>query len=98
MWRGVPLQTFVDKHNAPFRNFISEGVDQQTLNDLGFDEESHVMHDKFTWANIACEVGLFSSVGNAKKAGWNIPIDEGFSEACFHVKNAPIFVFIFKQS
>lgn len=31
-------------------------------------------------AKLLADLGLFSSIGQAKKAGWSIPIPEGFSE------------------
>lgn len=31
-------------------------------------------------AKLLLDLGLFSSVGQAKKAGWNIPIPDGFSD------------------
>jgi hypothetical protein len=55
------------------------------------------MHPKFNWANIAATIELFSSVGVAKKSGWDIPIEDGFTEAFFSKSDGtPLFVFIIK--
>lgn len=106
-WRGVPLFSIIDPENWPKLsrmtslrtfNFISEKfVDSENLILMGFDSNNIVMHEKFNWSNIAATIGLFSSAGAAKKAGWQIPIEDGYSEAFFSKSDGtPLFVFILK--
>lgn len=95
-WRGFPLSTISDKYGDPGYQFVSENFD--SFDDYGFDPEFCIfMHNKFTWANIAAMIGLFSSAGAAKNAGWNEPIEEGYSEAFFSRSDGtPLFVYVFK--
>jgi len=98
-WRGIPLKIISDRHKTHTFNFISERFNNpDDLNAYGFDDvECVVMHSKFNWANISATIGLFPSVGIAKKSGWDIPIDDGFTEAFFSRSDGtPLFVFIMK--
>jgi len=104
-WRGVPLFSIIEKYLSPqYRptvsvfNFISQKfVDSEDLILLGFDDDNIVMHEKYNWSNIAATIGLFPSAGAAKKAGWQIPIEDGYSEAVFSKSDGtPLFVFILK--
>jgi hypothetical protein len=97
-WRGVPLWVIADRHKTPTINFVSEQFNNpDAWKEIGFDDDCVVMHSKFTWANIAAHIGLFPSAGAAKKSGWNIPIDDGYSEAFFtRSDGTPLFVFIMK--
>ena len=95
-WRGVPLQTIVDKHKTPHFNFISETTTEDES--LGFSkDDSILMHSKFNWANVVATIGLFTSASVAKKNGWDISIADGYSEAFFSKSDgSPLFVFILK--
>jgi len=87
------------RNNTPEINFVSEELlDSPDLEALGFDRNDCIpMHSKFTWAQIVAHIGLFSSVGEARKAGWAIPLEPGFHEAFFSSSNGqPLFVFIMK--
>jgi len=91
-WKGVPLNVIVEKHGTPSFSFATE----ETKNEDGF-EGAILMHPKFNWANIGATIGLFPSVGIAKKSGWDVPIEQGFSEAFFSKSDGtPLFVFIYK--
>lgn len=94
-WKGIPLSLIVDRHKCISHEFVSENFEDFDI--MGFNQNALKMHKKFTWANIVANIGLFSSVGTAKKSGWDIPIESGFSEAIFWKSNGqPLFVFIFK--
>ncbi len=99
-WRGFPLYVIAKKYKSSIFNFVSEKYNNpDDLKDIGFDDGGCiiVMHSKFNWANIAASIGLFPSVGIAKKSGWPHQIDEGYAEAYFSKSDGtPLFVFIMK--
>ena len=98
-WRGFPLHMISKRNNTPEVHFVSESLlDSPDLESLGFNRDSCIpMHEKFTWAQIVAHIGLFSSAGEARRAGWAIPIEPGFNVAFFSSSNgAPLFVFILK--
>jgi hypothetical protein len=100
-WKGVPLSVICDRHGTPTFSFVSENVSSEQAELLGFGNvnSKHItMHPKYTWANIASDIGLFPSVSMAKNAGWNVPIENGYSEAFFsRADGTPLFVFVFKE-
>ena len=63
-------------------NFVKPGVfDLPEIFQWGFERENSIeIESHWTMANIAVEMGLFPSLGQAKKNGWNDPIPEGFTE------------------
>ena len=97
-WKGAPLFHFVNRHQTPTFNFVvSERLrNSSDLETLGFDENDCIfVHEKFSWANVAAHIGLFASASDARKSGWNLPLEEGFTEAFFSSSNGkPLFVFI----
>lgn len=98
-WRGEPLENIRARHNARCFNFVSESLQHSDdLKVLGFEDENIIwMHDKFTWANIASQIGLFASTTIAKGSGWNVALESGFAEAFFSRSDGtPLFVFILK--
>jgi len=54
------------------------------------------IEDNWTMANIMSIVGIFPSVSQARKNGWNKPIPEGFSD--MRVGKSKIRVAIFKEA
>lgn len=46
---------------------------------LGDDEEFILIEDGWLMAHIMHRVGIFPSVGQARKQGWDKPISEGFT-------------------
>ncbi len=55
--------------------------DLPEIDQWGFEREDSIkIESHWTMANIAVEMGLFSSLGQAKKNGWGDPIPEGFTE------------------
>ena len=98
-WRGEPLYNIAERNKGcPTYNFVSENFED--FDEYGFDINSCTpIHSKFTWANIVSHIGLFPSTGQAKKSGWDIPIEDGYTEAFFSKSDGtPLFVFIFKTS
>lgn len=90
------FQFFCDNHPgvATF-NFVSE----RRLADvdlLGVEEsDCQVLTKVSTWAHIVSATGIFSSISKARNAGFNVPIEPGFSEAFFSRSDGtPLFVFI----
>jgi hypothetical protein len=63
-------------------NFVKPGLFSLPESDWwGFEPEDSIeIQPHWTMANIAVEMGLFPSVGQAKKNGWDKPIPEGFTE------------------
>lgn len=63
-------------------NFVRKGVFSLPEKDwLGFTPEDSVeLEPHWTMAHIAVEMGLFPSVGQARKNGWKDPIPEGYTE------------------
>lgn len=87
-WRGVPLSLIAERNKVPTFVFVSS---------KDKDPNGILMHEKFTWANVVAHIGLFNSVGTARKSGWDIPIEGGYTEAFFSKSDGtPLFVFIVK--
>jgi hypothetical protein len=63
-------------------NFVKPGLFNLPESDwLGFEPDDSIeIQPHWTMANIAVEMGLFPSVGQARKNNWNGPIPEGFTE------------------
>lgn len=97
-WRGIPLHTIVEEFGCPTHNFVSE--DFEDFDIMGFKKDNcTIMHSKFNWSNIVADIGMFPSAGQAKKNGWFIPIESGYTEAVFLGRwGEPLFVFIFKTN
>lgn len=101
-FRGIPLSIISDRYDVETINLVSENIKQNYshyFDEFGFNkDECEFFHSKFTWANVAVKAGLFNSVGNARKSGWFIPIEFGYSEAIFFVGyGEPVFVYILNQ-
>jgi len=77
---GLPETAFQGKNRIVF-DFILQGVSEEEANFFGMTwENSIAIEPHWTMAHIIKEVGLFPSVGQAKKNGWDKPIEHGFSE------------------
>ena len=61
-------------------NFLSPKVSDKDRDLFGFDDENIMIEDHWLLAHVMHRAGVFSSVGIARKNGWNKPIPEGFSE------------------
>ena len=63
-------------------NFVRKGVfDLPETDWWGFDPEDHIeIQEHWTMAHLAVEMGLFPSVGQARKNNWDGPIPHGYTE------------------
>ena len=61
-------------------NFLSPKVSDKDRDLFGFDDENIMIGDHWLLAHVMHRAGVFSSVGIARKNGWNKPIPDGFSE------------------
>ena len=63
-------------------NFVKPGVfDLPEIDHWGFEKKDSIeIQSHWTMANLAVEMGLFPSLGQAKKNGWGDSIPEGFTE------------------
>ena len=62
---------------------------------FGEGEVFTIIEDNWLMAHIMHRAGIFLSVSQAKKNGWNKPIPDGFNE--FRVGKARKQIFIFKE-
>lgn len=77
--------------------FVKKGVFNLPESDWwGFDPDDSIeIQPCWTMAHIAVEMGLFPSVGQARKNGWDGPIPHGLTEQrrigkmkkCMHIHN-----------
>ena len=63
-------------------NFLQPKVSDKDIELFGFMDAPNCFHIEDNWimAHVMHMAGVFSSVGIARKNGWNKPIPEGFSE------------------
>ena len=64
-------------------NFIHPKMSEKDMKAFGFwEDKDSAWHIEDVWcmAHIMHLIGVFPSVGIARKNGWNKPIPEGFSE------------------
>ena len=57
------------------------------------DDTFIIIEDKWTMAHIIHKAGIFPSVSQARKNGWNKPIPTGFSHFIIGKKKREVFVF-----
>ena len=60
------------------RDFVHPNISDLDLEFLGFDGENVLIKEHWTMAHIMHNVGIFDSVNQARKNGWNKPIPTGF--------------------
>ena len=74
-------------------NFVSKNI---TTNDFelffGDDEIATTIQNHWIMAHVMAEAGIFSSVGQARKNGWNKPIPDGFSEHIIGKKKTQVTI------
>ena len=65
-------------------NFISKNVSPMDIilffSPEDINEKFDLIENNWNMSHIMTKVGIFPSVSQARKNGWNIPIIEGFSE------------------
>jgi hypothetical protein len=76
-------------------NFIADNI-SDTDKELffGLDEDFVIIENGWSMAHVMHRAGIFPSVSQAKKNGWNIPIPDGFNEFIVGKKRKQIFTFI----
>ena len=60
-------------------NFIHKETKESDLESFGFDDENVLLEDGWMMAHVMHRAGIFPSVGQARKNGWDKPIPEGMS-------------------
>jgi len=76
-------------------NFVSQtatGGDIELFFDPKGNDTINVMGDNWAMSHIMCAVGMFPSVSQARKNGWNKPIPDGFSEMTVGKKRIKITI------
>lgn len=61
---------------------------------FGLDENFIEIESHWTMAHVMHKAGVFSSVSQAKKNGWNKDIPDGFNEFIVGKKRKQVFTFI----
>jgi hypothetical protein len=96
--KDFPPEAFSGPTQKVF-DFIKEGVSEESANYVDMSWQNAIaIQPGWTMAHIAKEIGLFPSVSQAKKNGWDKAIEEGYSEKggmgkqkliCFFIWNPP---------
>ena len=77
---GLPETAFQGDSQIVF-DFIRQGVSEEEATQFGMTwENSIAIEPHWTMAHIIKEVGHLPSVGQAKKNGWDKPIEPGYTE------------------
>jgi hypothetical protein len=92
--KDMPESAFVRPNKLIF-DFILQGVTEEESNEVGMTWDNAIeIQPHWTMAHIAVAMGHFPSVGQAKKNGWNQPIEFGYSErGGVGKKNLCFFIF-----
>ena len=61
-------------------NFLSPKVNDKDRDSFGFDDENIILEDGWIMAHVMHRAGVFPSVSQARKNGWDKPIPKGMSE------------------
>ena len=76
----LPEECFTGENRWVF-DFIKQGVSEEDANFMGMSWENAIaIEPHWTMAHIAVAMGIFPSVGQARKNGWSSPIETGYSE------------------
>lgn len=76
----LPKEAFVKPHKIVF-DFIKDGITEEEANVVGMSWNTAIaIQPHWIMAHIAVEMGIFESVSQARKNGWNKPIETGYSE------------------
>jgi len=73
-------------------NFIHPNVSSKDRDIMGFDDENIMIEDGWIMAHVMHKVGIFPSVGQARKNGWDKPIQPGFSEFTVGKMKKKVFI------
>ncbi len=76
------------------RDFVHSSISDGDLEMLGFDENINTLvEDHWTMAHIMHSAGIFTSVGQASKNCWNMPIPTGFWQKRIGKKKTLVSIF-----
>ncbi len=78
-------------------NFIKTNRESDKELFFGPDETFIVIEDHWLMAHVMHKAGIFPSVSQARKNGWNKPIPEGFNIHVVGKKRKEIFTFVEKK-
>ncbi len=90
-----PLWPQAKNHQEKTFSFIKQGITENEANEVGLsfnESNTFVIESHWCMAHIVHAIGIFPSVGQARKNGWDFPIDRGYTEFA-HTKKC-IFCFI----
>jgi len=77
-------------------NFIHPNVSSKDRDIMGFDDcdtdENIMIEDGWIMAHVMHKAGVFPSVGQARKNGWDKPIQPGFSEFTVGKMKKKVFI------
>ena len=99
------------KRNGDNMNFIKEGTSFEDLDlffgplpkkpsDLTDEDTFHIIEEHWIMAHILHKAGIFPSISQARKNGWNKPIPEGFTILTVgkKAKKKDLFIFVEKSA
>ena len=61
-------------------NFVSPDIEANDLEMFGMDDENIILEENWILAHVMHAAGLFPSISEARKNGWNKPIPAGLSD------------------
>ena len=65
--------------NVNEKDFVHPSITDKDIKLFGFDDaEITPIQEHWIMAHVMVEAGIFDSVSNARKNGWNKPIPKGF--------------------
>lgn len=104
-------QTFIDSINEKTKhplntikdfNFVSPNTTlwmfDQMFQPIEQGEKFIIIQPNWLMAHVLHNAGLFNSVGDARKNGWNKPIPDGFSNFIIGKKKIKIFTYVYPQN
>ena len=75
-------------------NFIAPNTSESDkLLFFGEGENFTIIEDNWLMAHVMHKAGIFKSISQAKKAGWNKPIPDGFNFFTVGKKRRQVFIF-----
>ena len=73
-------------------NFVSPDIEVRDLELFGMDDENIILGENWILAHVMHAGGLFPSVSEARRNGWDKPIPPGFSEFTIGKLNNKVWI------
>ena len=73
-------------------NFVSPDIEVRDLELFGMDDENIILGENWILAHVMHAAGLFPSVSEARRNGWDKPIPPGFSEFTVGKKKKKVWI------